>query len=207
MVIQAAKVLCFDGLRLILMYVLCGKRFDNLAILEKKEHFCTMKTAQSYTHPITLYKQRIKEEGIVALDDVRGIPSSDGPFVSPDYVICLIHRGHMSLFYDGSPDFVEQHTVGVIFPNHALVTVDKTDDYLTTLIVVDVAMMNDPMLKIISQLRYRYEPYPCVSLDRREYRMAMSVVEIMRETIRLGLPDFRTLLMRQLEFFLRLLSQ
>ena len=165
-----------------------------------------MKKNQPYTHPITLYNQRIKEEGIVVLDDARGLPTGKEPFVSPDYVICIGHRGRIDLMYDDFADFSEKHTVGVIFPNHALTTVSKTDDYLATLIVVDVSMLNDPMLQIIQQMRYRYEPHPCVLLDRHEYRMMMNVVEIMRETSQIELSDRRIFLARQLEFLLRLLS-
>ena len=110
------------------------------------------------------------------------------------------------MMYDDYADFSEKHSVGVIFPNHALTTVSKTDDYLATLIVVDVSMLNDPMLQIINQMRYRYEPHPCVLLDRNEYRMIMNVVEIMRETSHIELSDRRIFLTRQLEFLLRLLS-
>jgi len=166
-----------------------------------------MKEPQSYTHPITLYNQRIKEEGIVVFDDVRGLPAGEEPFVSPDYVICIGHRGRIDLLYDDDPDYSEQHTVGVIFPNHRLATVRKSDDYLATLIVVDASVLSDPMLQIIKQLRYRYEPHPCVKLDRHEYKMIVNVVEGMREIVRLELPDRRMLMLRLLEFFLRLLSQ
>jgi len=165
-----------------------------------------MKKEQPYTHPITLCNQRIKEEGIVVLDDARGLPTGKEPFVSPDYVICIGHRGRIDLMYDDYADFSEKHSVGVIFPNHALTTVSKTDDYLATLIVVDVSMLNDPMLQIIRQMRYRYESHPCVLLDRHEYRMIMNAVDIMRETSHIEIADRRVFLARQLEFLLRLLS-
>jgi AraC-like DNA-binding protein len=55
-------------------------------------------------------------------------------------------------------------------------------------------------------MRYRYEPHPCVKLDRHEYRMITDVVEGMREIKRLELPDNRMLMTRLLEFLLRLLS-
>lgn len=150
--------------------------------------------------------QRIKEEGIVVLDEVRGLPTGDNPFVSPDYVICIGHRGHIQLMYDDQPDFSEKHTVGVIFPNHSVSMVRKTEDYLATLIVVDASVLNDPMLQIINQMRYRYEPHPCVKLGRHEYRIITEVVEGMREIKRLELPDSRMLMRRLLEFLLRLLS-
>lgn len=165
-----------------------------------------MKGRETETHPMLSNIQRIKEEGIVVLDDVRGIPTGDEPFVSPDYVICIGHRGHIQLMYDDQPDYSEKYTVGVIFPNHSVCKVSKTDDYLATLIVVDVSVLDDPMLQIINQMRYRYEPHPCVKLDRHEYRMITDVVEGMREIKRLELPDNRMLMTRLLEFLLRLLS-
>ena len=166
-----------------------------------------MKIAQSYTHPMNLYAQRIKEEGIVVFDDVKGLPSGDEPFTAADYVIAIGHRGHMDLMYDDTPDYSGQHTVGVIFPNHTLRTVSVTDDYRATLIIVDSSVLNDPMLQIMGQLRYRYEPHPNVKLDKQEYRVITHVVEGMREIKRLGLPDQRMLMTRLLEFLLRLLSQ
>ena len=165
-----------------------------------------MKRKQPYTHPITLYNQRIKEEGIVVFDDVRGLPTDDEPFVSPDYVICIGRRGRIDLMYDDMPDYSEQHTVGVIFPNHSVRKVTKTDDYLATLIIVDASVLNDPMLQIIKNMRYRYEPHPCVKLDRHEYKIIMNVVEGMQETARVNIADRRTLMVRQLDLLLRFLS-
>ncbi len=166
-----------------------------------------MKGRETETHPMLSNIQRIKNEGIVVLDDVRGLPTGDKPFVSPDYVICIGHRGHIQLMYDDQPDYSEKYTVGVIFPNHSVCKVSKTDDYLATLIVVDVSVLDDPMLQIINQMRYRYESHPCVKLVRHEYRMITDVVEGMREIKRLELPESRMLMTRLLEFLLRLLSQ
>lgn len=165
-----------------------------------------MKKKSSYIHPMNLYPQRVKEEDIVVFNDVRGLPTGDEPFVSPDYVICIGHKGRIKLMYDDIIDYSEQRTVGVIFPDHRLLKVDKTDDYRATLIVVRAALLNDPMLQIINQLRYRYEPHPNVKLDRHEYKMITNVVEGMCEITRLKLPDHQMLMMRLLEFFLRLLS-
>ncbi|MBR3784414.1 MAG: AraC family transcriptional regulator [Bacteroidales bacterium] len=165
-----------------------------------------MENEHTYTHPLNLYQQKIKEEGIVVLDDVRGLPTGDKPFVSPDYVICIGHRGHINLKYDDISDYSGQYTVAVIFPNHSLLEVDKTDDYRATLIIVSSSVLNDPMLKIISQMRYLYEPHPMVKLDKREYKMVANVVDGMREIQRLKLPDWRILMTRLLDFFLRLLS-
>lgn len=184
-----------------------GKKSDSAFCIKNNPYFCTMKNEQPYTHPMNLYSQRISEEGIVVFDNVRGLPSGDVPFTSLDYVICIGHRGRIELMYDDISDYSEQHTVAVIFPNHALRKVSVTDDYLATLIIVDSSILNDPMLHIIKQMRYRYEPHPNVKLDKHEYRIITHVVEGMHEITRLDLPDRRMLMTRLLEFLLRLLSQ
>lgn len=184
-----------------------GKKSDFAFRVKNNPYFCAMKKEQSYTHPMNLYPQRISEEGIVVFDNVRGLPSGDEPFTSSDYVICIGHRGRIELMYDDIADFSGQHTVGVIFPNHTLRKVSVTDDYLATLIIVDSSVLNDPLLQIIKQMRYRYEPHPNVKLDKHGYRIITHVVEGMREITRLNLSDRRVLMTRLLDFFLRLLSQ
>lgn len=165
-----------------------------------------MKRKKTSPLSIDLSLQRIKDEGIVVFDNVYGLPTDDQPFFSPDYVICICHKGNTELLYDDYYDCFEKYNVSVIFPNHSIKKISKTDDYMATLIVVNAAMLNDPMLNIINQMRYRYEPYPCVKLDKHEYGEIMNVVELMRETVLINLSDRRILLSRQLEFLLRLLG-
>ncbi len=165
-----------------------------------------MNRSANNSHPIFDNLQRISSEGIVILNNVTGLPPTDGPFVSPDYVICIGHRGHIQLMYDDISDFSAEHTVAVIFPNHQLLDMGKTDDYLATLIVVNASALNDPMLQIINHLRYRYEAHPNIKLDQHEYRMIMNVVELMTETVDCNLAERRMLHTRQLEFLLRLLT-
>lgn len=157
-------------------------------------------------HPIEQNLQRIKEEGIVVVGNVRGLPYGENGFVSPDYVICIGHRGRIDMMYDDMPDYSETHTVGVIYPNHRLRTVSHTDDYRATLIIVHASQLNDTMLQAISQLRYRYEPHPNVKLDKHQYRMIMNVVELMQETSNLGFVERCMLQQRLLEYLLRLLG-
>ena len=156
-----------------------------------------MKTEEQYQHPMLLNAQKVKEQGIVVFDDVRGLPMGKEPFCSPDYVICIGHRGKHEILYDDMPDSSDALTVAVIFPNHTLRKVSATSDY---------QMLNDPLLRIIDQMRHRYEPYPRVSLSRHEYGVIMNLVAVMRETSSLNMPDQRGILTLQLEFLMKLLS-
>lgn len=166
-----------------------------------------MESKLNAQHPLASNLQKIKEDGIVVLNGVRCLPTGDESFVSNDYVICVGHKGRIDLLYDDYADYSEQYTVAVIFPNHTLREVKKSEDYLASLIVVDASVLNDPMLQIIKRMRYRYEPHPCVKLDEHEYTMITNVMEGMQEIVRINMPERRKLLVRLLEFLLRLLSQ
>ncbi|MCR5589251.1 MAG: helix-turn-helix domain-containing protein [Bacteroidales bacterium] len=165
-----------------------------------------MKNEVHYQHPMLENAQKIKENGFAVFDGVRELPSGEEPFTSPDYVICIGHRGNMQMTYDDMPDHSSKQTVAVVFPNHTLRMVSKSDDYLATLVVVDASLLDDPLLRIIGQMRYRYEPHPWVELNHREYGVIMHLVGVMRETVDIDIPDKRLLLTRQLGFFMRLLS-
>lgn len=158
------------------------------------------------SHPYAVNQQKIEDEGIAIIEEVPGMPTGDEPFTSPDYVICIGRRGNIQLLYDDYADYSAKGVVAVIFPNHNVVKVSKSDDYMASLIVVNAAVIKDPMLQIISQLRYRFEPHPSVELDAHEFDVVMSVLNVMRETSQLNIPDKKTLMLRQLELFLRLLA-
>ena len=188
------------------MVVLFGKNSDRYQKVKQISIFAIMKAKENYQHPMLRDMQWIKEKGIVIFEDVRGLPLGDEPFTSSDYVIAIGHRGRMDIRYDDMPDFSAKQTVAVIFPNHTLRTVSKTTDYLATLIVVDASLLNDPLLRIINQMRYRYEPHPWVELNKKEYGIIMNLVEVMKETSSIDIPDQRLMLTIQLEFLMRLLG-
>ena len=165
-----------------------------------------MNNKQESIHPILYNQQRIKQEGIVVLNGIKGTPYADKPFSTTDYVICIGNRGHMQLLYDGYPDHSEERTIGVIFPNHSVQEAQKPDKYLATLIVVHASKMNEPILQLLNQMRYRYEPYPCVKLNEHEYRMIMNIVELMTELSHTTMQDKHAIMIRGLDFLLRLLS-
>lgn len=165
-----------------------------------------MITQQTSIHSLDLNLERIKEEGIVILDNVMGLVTGKEPFVSPHFVISIAHSGVHHVLYDNVLQESKQGSVAVLYPNHELVAVSTSNDYLCSIIMLDAKALDDPMLQIINQLQYRYEKQPSVILDNHSYQIIKDVLSVMRETVNVDLPDRKILLARQLEFFLRLLT-
>ena len=157
-------------------------------------------------HPMVLNAQKISEEGITIFHYVCGLPTGMKPFVSPDYVICIVHRGGQEIMYDDMPDVSSRGTVAVLFPDHSVRAVSQTDDFRTSLIVVTKDVLSEPLLQIIGQYRYRYESRPAVKLGEHEYRVLMNIVNVMYETSLIDIDRKRNLIILQLECFLHMLG-
>ena len=165
-----------------------------------------MKAMLNPQHPMVLKSEKIKEDGIVVLHNVTMLPTGSKPFVAPDYVISIGHRGRMDLMYEDLQDISAPRVFAIIFPNHKIRCVRQTADFKASLIVVDGKLIDDPLLQIIRQFQHRYESRPSVELGKHEYKVLMKMVDAMQETASLDIPDKRLLMLRLLEIFLRLLG-
>lgn len=165
-----------------------------------------MKEKMISTHPMVLNSQKISEDGVSVFHNVSGLPTGMETFVSPDYVISIVHRGGQDIMYEDMPDVASRGTVAVIFPDHRVQAVSQTDDFRASLIVVTKDVLSEPLLQIIGQYRYRYESRPAVRLGEHEFKILSSLLNVMYETSCLDTADKRVLVIRQLEFFLRLLG-
>ena len=188
------------------MIDLYGKNTELVKYSKKSQYICNMETAILTQQSTQHNNLQVNGNNIVVYDNIRGLPTGDKPLCSPDYVICIVHRGTMDLLYDEKPDNLSKHVVAVIFPNHSIKAETTSADYLATLVVVDASMLGDPMLRIINQMRYRYEPHPRVELNNHEYGIIMKQVELMREMLSIDIPGRFTLLTHQLDLLMRLLS-
>ena len=103
---------------------------------------------QQDKHPLETISDWLEERGIAVIDNVTRMPVYGEPYISPNLVIALNHRGWMRADYDMHPIKFEAHDNAVIYPGHIIVAHDSSDDYLCTLLVVSKRFLN-----ILSQLQ------------------------------------------------------
>lgn len=174
--------------------------------LIKKQYFCTMENGRTKSHETERNARRIHKEGIVVLDNVTALPGGMAPYASPHYVICINHGGVVKALYDTREVTFNPREISVVYPNHIIQGLEVSEDYCVTLVVVSAAVLDEPLLQIIRQNQYRYEPQPGMKLLKHEYDVLMHVVAVMRETIMLDIAGKHTMLTLQLRCFLQLLN-
>jgi len=149
---------------------------------------------------------RIKKEGVVFFDDINEAPYSLEPFVTQVYVIGIVHRGTLRMLYDSEPYTISPRVISVVYPSHILHIKKVSGDFRGTIIALDESMIDEPLLEIINQTRYRYESRPIFPMPKHEFDIMMQMVNVIRETLNLDIPDKRSLLALQIRCFLSLLN-
>jgi len=92
-------------------------------------------------HPLLTRATEIKERGLAVFEDVTSLPVYGQPYVSPDLIICLNHRGHVLAEYDMRPVEFYPNEVAVVMPGHVLTAISSSDDYLATLLIISKSLL------------------------------------------------------------------
>jgi len=148
----------------------------------------------------------VEKEGIVLRENMTDLEFYTKPYLSKHYVIVITHRGTVKASYDSELNTYLPNSISVLYPNHTVQVHRASGAYCCTFIVVAASMLDEPLLEVIDQNRYRYEPQPDMLMQKHEYNVLMNIVSVMRETIALDIPDKRNILTFQLRTFLQLLN-
>ena len=93
-------------------------------------------TKRKSIHPTEQEDLRIKERGILVLDNVRSMPVYNKPLIYPNVVIGLNLCGRVEVEYDMQKVEFCTHDISVVFPNHIINAKESSDDYRAMLLVI-----------------------------------------------------------------------
>ena len=71
-------------------------------------------------HPIVAFNAEIEKRGVLLIEDVEKLPSSDIPFVSPHLVLVICHQGYSIGEYDMKPIKFCAHDFSLVYPDHPI---------------------------------------------------------------------------------------
>jgi len=149
---------------------------------------------------------RLKREGIILLENVTTFPGGNKTYISDNYVIVINQKGYLSVLYNNEEITFKANDVSVVYPGTSILARKLSKDYRATVIVVLASLLDEPLLEIINLNRYRYVPQPNMMLDKHEHSVLMKIVDLMRETIAVDIPEKRSILALQLRSFLYFLN-
>lgn len=131
-------------------------------------------------HPLNQIHDIIYERGVVVLDNVTSLPFMGEPFLSPNLIVAICHRGCLKAEYDTRQIEFKAREASVIFPNHTLHAKEISDDYLATLVVVSPEAFKRMTQRSTYQYQMAYQREPGFPLTDKQYAHLLEVISVIR---------------------------
>lgn len=132
--------------------------------------------------------ERISCEGIL-IEDVASMPVYNETFVSPNYVICINHKGTAETEYDNRRVTFHPLDVAMVYPNHMIYPLGTSADYHATVVVVSTEVFASVSSHMSFNNRFEYEQQADFRLTDSQYPDLMAMIEAMRAMSRLDSPS------------------
>jgi len=118
-------------------------------------------------------------------DDIRVIdldskPLCHDPIASPDYIICICHKGRFEADYDFQHVSFANHQIAVVYPGHILVPTEISPDYEATLIKVTALVFYGMLNHFIDRDYFRFETEPAFPLTNKQHDNLMRLIDALR---------------------------
>lgn len=161
---------------------------------------------QQEKHPLETVSDWLEERGLAVIDNVTRMPVYGEPFIYPNLVIVLCHRGWLHVDYDMHPMKFQTHDNAVIYPGHILTAHESSEDYLCTLLVISQRFLN-----ILSQLHpnhylFEYHYNTQFHLTNKQFETMLACMNILKTISLLKHPDREGLLATQMDIVARIVK-
>ena len=139
-----------------------------------------LKTTKLQKHPIEIFAEKIEKNGCVVLVRNNDLKEMTYPYVSPQFIIAVIHSGKVALEYDSMPVSIEEKNIVVVYPNHSVRILGESDDYNSTLVVVSAPLFEKLRLRSSYRGYYQYLELPHFKLNEIQYKAICDVVNVVK---------------------------
>ena len=158
-------------------------------------------------HPLETINEWLDKRGLVVLNGVTSMPTYNEPYVSPNLVIALNHRGWVKADYDMHPVTFLEHDHAVVYPGHILTAKEWSNDYLATLLVISPRFLNT-----LSQLHpkhylFEYHYNSSFHLTESQFETMLTCFHMLQTISQLDHPEHDELLVMQMDIVARIVRQ
>ncbi len=139
-----------------------------------------LNTSKLQKHPLVVFAEKIEKEMCVVMDKNHTLPAMPYAYVSPQFVICLGHKGRVDLEYDEQVMSFEERNISVIYPNHSVRAISVSNDYDSTLIVVSSRLFDTLRMRSTYRGYLHYLDMPHFKLSDEQYKTLLDVIAVIR---------------------------
>lgn len=148
------------------------------------------KPSTSHTpHPVVALNAEIEKCGVLLIEDVQRLPSSDIPFVSPHLVLVICHQGYSVGEYDMRPIKFCAHDFSLVYPDHPIMERETSEDYRSTLLIVSKSLYNELRPRLTYGNSLLFHSQPCFHLSEEHYLCICDAMRLLKSIISFDFPS------------------
>ena len=147
-------------------------------------------------HPIVALNTEIEKRGVLLIEDVVRLPSSDAPdvpFVSPHLVIVICHQGYSIGEYDMKPIKFCAHDYSLVYPDHPILAKETSEDYHSTLLIISSSFYNDLRPRLAYGNSLVFHSQPTFHLSDEHYLCVCDTIKLLKFIIGFDCPSQKEL--------------
>lgn len=146
-------------------------------------------SASFASHPIVALNAEIEKRGVLLIEDVERLPSSDIPFVSPHLVIVICHQGYSIGEYDMKPIRFFAHDFSLVYPNHPILAKETSDDYRSTLLIISSSYYKELRPRLTYGNSLVFHSQPCFHLNEEHYLCICDAIKLLKSILSFDYPS------------------
>ena len=133
--------------------------------------------------------QRVEQEKVVMTNEsALPVTLANDVFVSPNFVISLCHKGTCRANFDMLPIEFEQHDIAVMLPDHIIGHGECSEDYSTTMIVIDRTFFDQLTNRESFSGYLKYKSQPNYHLTDEQYSQITTILATLRLVVEIPHP-------------------
>ena len=143
-------------------------------------------------HPIVALNAEIEKRGVLLIEDVVRLPSSerpDVPFVSPHLVVVICHQGYSIGEYDMKPIKFYAHDYSLVYPDHPILAKETSEDYHSTLLIISSGFYKELQPRLAYGNSLVFHSQPTFHLSEEHYRCICDTIKLLKTIIGFDCPS------------------
>jgi AraC-like DNA-binding protein len=155
----------------------------------------------------TEYDAELHRKGMMIVDSDVTRPKAGESYISSDLIIMITCNGSMKGEYDMLECEFNAHDLTVVYPNHALMVRERSEDYKAIFVAVSAKNYAEFRGRVSYRNPLALQSLPTMNLDDMQYEAVMNVVSLVRNISAMGGSGIKELNDTLLEFITRLVTK
>lgn len=157
-------------------------------------------------HPVVALNEEIEKRGVLIIEDVVRLPSTDIPFVSPHLVIVICHQGYSIGEYGMMPIKFCAHDFSLVYPNHPILEKETSTDYRSSLLIISSGFYDELRPRLTYGNSLLFHSQPSFHLSEEHYLCICDAIKLLKSINKFDFPSRKEMILGILDVMSKLVD-